>query len=75
MINETIALEEVRGPGGSPERLLTLPQAAEFLQVGRCTMQKLVTAGTVQSFKIGRLRRVPQVALEQYVRNLMEGDQ
>ncbi|MCU1356328.1 MAG: helix-turn-helix protein [Acidimicrobiales bacterium] len=47
--------------------LLTIPQAATALQVGRCTMQELVLTGEVRSLKIGRLRRIPAVALDEYV--------
>lgn len=48
-------------------RLLTLQEAAEQLQVGRCTMQALVLTGEVRSIKIGRLRRIPPGALIDYV--------
>ena len=49
-----------------PALLLTIEEAAERLQVGRCTMQALLLSGEVQSFKIGRLRRVPPAALDAY---------
>lgn len=52
--------------------LLTIEEAAERLQVGRCTMQALLLSGEVQSFKIGRLRRVPPAALDAYIRRRME---
>jgi excisionase family DNA binding protein len=51
--------------------LLTIEEAAERLQVGRCTMQALLLSGEVQSFKIGRLRRVPPGALEDYIARQM----
>jgi len=54
-----------------PALLLTIEEAAERLQVGRCTMQALLLSGEVQSFKIGRLRRVPPAALEAYIRRRM----
>src|SRR5690606_37449050 len=50
-----------------PVLLLTIEEAAELLHVGRCTMQALLTSGEVQSLKIGRLRRVPPSALEDYI--------
>jgi hypothetical protein len=34
-------------------------------------MQALLLSGEVQSFKIGRLRRVPPAALEAYIRRRM----
>ena len=55
-----------------PALLLTIEEAAERLQVGRCTMQALLLSGEVQSFKIGRLRRVPPTALEDYIHRRME---
>jgi excisionase family DNA binding protein len=54
-----------------PALLLTIEEAAERLQVGRCTMQALLLSGEVQSFKIGRLRRVPPGALEDYIARQM----
>ncbi len=60
-----------RSPASPPALLLTIEEAAERLQVGRCTMQALLLSGEVQSFKIGRLRRVPPAALEAYIRRRM----
>ena len=60
-----------RSAGPHPALLLTIEEAAERLQVGRCTMQALLLSGEVQSFKIGRLRRVPPAALEAYIRRRM----
>ncbi|MEO6627404.1 MAG: helix-turn-helix domain-containing protein [Aquihabitans sp.] len=54
-----------------PALLLTIEEAAEQLQVGRCTMQALLLSGEVQSLKIGRLRRVPPAALEDYITRQM----
>jgi excisionase family DNA binding protein len=48
-------------------RLLTMPQAAELLQVGRCKMQELVLSGQIRSLKIGRLRRIPAEAIDEYI--------
>lgn len=52
--------------------LLTITQAAERLQVGRCTMQALVLDGSVRSFKIGRLRRIPPEALDEFISRTSE---
>jgi excisionase family DNA binding protein len=59
------------GSSSSRALLLTIEEAAERLQVGRCTMQALLLSGEVQSFKIGRLRRVPPSALEDYIARQM----
>lgn len=54
-----------------PLRLvLTIEEAAERLGIGRTLMYALVSAGEVESVRIGRLRRVPTDALETYVATL-----
>jgi excisionase family DNA binding protein len=47
--------------------VLTIEEAAECLGIGRTLMYSLVTAGYVESVRIGRLRRIPADALDQYV--------
>ena len=47
--------------------LLTIEQVAKRLQVGRCTAQALLLDGSIRSFKIGRLRRVPPEAVQEYI--------
>lgn len=56
-----------------PVLLLTIEEAAERLQVGRCTMQNLLISGEVRSIKIGRLRRIPPDALEDYIERHLAG--
>lgn len=51
--------------------LLTIEQAAKRLTVGRCTMQQLVLDKEVRSFKIGKLRRIPPEALDEYIARKM----
>jgi excisionase family DNA binding protein len=50
--------------------VLTVEEAAERLGIGRTMMYALITAGEVESVRIGRLRRVPTDALERYVSDL-----
>jgi len=45
-------------------------EAADRLGIGRTLMYALITAGEVESVRIGRLRRVPADALERYVKGL-----
>ena len=55
----------------SPVRLvLTVEEAAERLGIGRTLMYALITAGEVESVRIGRLRRMPANALEKFVMGL-----
>lgn len=50
--------------------LLTVEEAARRLGIGRTTAFALVQAGHLRSVRIGRLRRVPVDAMEEYVRGL-----
>lgn len=60
-------------PNGSESRplLLTVEEAARLLSIGRPKMWRLIMAGEVVSVKIGGSRRIPNSALEDYVRTLM----
>lgn len=52
----------------APTQLLLTPEnAAERLAIGRSQMYELLRTGAVASVKIGRLRRIPAAALEEYV--------
>jgi len=50
--------------------VLTVEEAADRLGIGRTLMYALVTAGEVESVRIGRLRRIPTDALDSYVLRL-----
>lgn len=72
-------LADVSGPGrilmdgvdGNEPRLLLKPEeAAERLGIGRTQVFALISAGDLQSVKIGRSRRVPVSACEEFVRGL-----
>jgi excisionase family DNA binding protein len=53
-------------------RLLFTPEhAADRLDVGRTTIYALMASGELRSVKIGRSRRVPAAALEEYVTRLV----
>ena len=47
--------------------LLTVPEVASALGVGRNVVYELVVTGQLASIKIGRLRRVPVGALETFI--------
>ncbi len=54
-----------------PERLvLTVEEAAERLGVGRTLLYALVRSGDIESIAIGRLRRIPIDALDEFVSRL-----
>jgi len=50
--------------------VLTVEEAAERLGIGRTLMYALISAGDVESVRIGRLRRVPADALDAFVLRL-----
>jgi excisionase family DNA binding protein len=53
------------------EQLLFSPEeAAELLGVGRSQMFELIARREVESFKIGRLRKIPRDALTTYINRL-----
>ena len=47
--------------------LLTIPQAARVLAVGRTTVYELIGAGELEAVHIGRSVRVPVVAVRAFV--------
>jgi excisionase family DNA binding protein len=55
------------------ELLLTVSQAASRLSVSERTGWNLVRSGRLPSVKIGKSRRVPADAVEQFVQELREG--
>lgn len=57
--------------------VLTVEEAAQRLRIGRTLMYALIASGDVESVRIGRLRRVPTDALDEYVlrlRGLLDGE-
>jgi excisionase family DNA binding protein len=53
--------------------LLTIPQAAAVLAVGRTTVYELIAAGDLEAVHIGRSARVPVAAVEDYVERQRRG--
>jgi excisionase family DNA binding protein len=50
--------------------LLTIPEAAKRLGIGRSKLYDLLAAGELESVKIGRCARVPAAELHEYVNRL-----
>jgi excisionase family DNA binding protein len=57
----------VRTAAGVAPLLLTIPQAASVLAVGRTTVYELIGAGDLEAVHIGRSVRVPVDALRSFV--------
>ena len=55
----------------TPRVLLTPEQAADAIGIGRTTLYALIKSGDLQSIKVGRLRRVPEAAVNRYIERLM----
>ena len=52
--------------------LCRVDEAAAMLSIGRTAAWELVRKRKLKSVKIGRTRRVPLQALEEYIRQLMD---
>lgn len=50
--------------------LLTIPETVARVRAGRSTVYLLIASGELESVKIGRLRRVPVDAVDDYLRRL-----
>ncbi len=56
----------------SEKVLLRIDEAAALLGVGRSFLYALVQRGEIGSVKLGRARRIPVTALEEFVQRLQE---
>ena len=52
--------------------LLTVPEAAHLLSIGRSRCYDLVLSGQLRSLKLGRRRLIPREALDAFVAEQME---
>jgi excisionase family DNA binding protein len=62
-------LAKARGLNAHP-KLMSVPEAAAELRVGRSKMWQLVWDGTIESVFVGRQRRVVAAALDRYIKSL-----
>jgi excisionase family DNA binding protein len=53
-----------------PVRLLAVDDVADRLGVGRSRLYQELSAGRIQSIKVGRRRLIPESALYEYVRSM-----
>lgn len=61
---------EVSRLEATPRLLLTIPEAARRLSVGRTTLYAMLKSGELASVAIGRLRRIPIDSLEALLSSL-----
>lgn len=50
-------------------QVLTVPEAAHILRIGRNAAYQLVTNGNIRCIHIGRSIRIPRTALVQFLEN------
>jgi excisionase family DNA binding protein len=62
-------------PQSGQKLLLTISEAAFLLGMGRSFVYELVLKGEIPSIKLGRARRVPAAALEQFVASRLAMDE
>ena len=56
------------------EILLTVNEAAARLAIGRTTLYELISSHELRTVKIGRARRIPESAVDEWIRRRL-GDQ
>jgi excisionase family DNA binding protein len=54
--------------------LLTVPEVMAYLKVGRSTVYDLIRTRQLASLTVGRARRVPACALNDYIHRHLEQD-
>ncbi|MCZ8080693.1 MAG: helix-turn-helix domain-containing protein [Rhodobacteraceae bacterium] len=59
-------------PLPAPERLLTIPDAAEFLRVSVKTIRRWISGGELPAAKLGLQWRIRRRDLEHFVRDRLE---
>jgi excisionase family DNA binding protein len=71
---DLLGAEEDRMNDSRVNLLLKPEEAAEVLAIGRTQVYALIASGQLASVQIGRLRRVPYAACQQYVERLQKRD-
>ena len=70
--NEHRDHETLTKVSGSERLLLTIPEAAARLGIGRSTVYELTAAGELEVVHIGRCARIPAAALDDFVRRIRD---
>lgn len=53
-------------------QLLTIDQARHRLAIGKSKLWQLIQSGEIRSCKIGRARRIPATAIDEFIRELAD---
>jgi excisionase family DNA binding protein len=54
------------------QKLLTVPEAQELLSIGRTRLFQLIASGELKSVRIGSSRRIPLIALDEFIEGLCD---
>ena len=54
-------------PAATLPLLVSIDEAARLLACSRTTLKVLIRRGDIRALKVGRLTRIPRMALEEYV--------
>lgn len=69
----TQRLRELPAPErAEPRLMLTVEEAARRLAISRTIVYEFLRSGQLESVKLGRIRRIPTVALDEFVARLRE---
>lgn len=65
-IAESVRAEAATSPA-TPDRLYSIPEAADALSIGRSALYGEIAAGRLRSVKVGRRRLVPSSAVRELI--------
>ncbi|MCC5910062.1 MAG: helix-turn-helix domain-containing protein [Clostridiaceae bacterium] len=51
------------------DEIITVDELMEILMIGKNTAYQLLNSGEINSFKIGRVHKIPKIAVEEYILN------
>jgi len=68
-VDDAVCVEQ-KGIVGMDKKLLTVSEAADLLGLGRSKAYELVMRGELKSIQIGRARRIPVTALDEFIKRV-----
>lgn len=51
------------------DEIITVEELMEILMIGKNRAYQLLNSGEIHSFKIGRVHKIPKIAVEEYILN------
>ena len=65
--------KETAHPGLAQVQFLTIAEVAKVMRVSKMTVYRLVHSGELEAIRVGRSFRVPEQAVNQYLRDAFVG--